>query len=265
MPCLDCGVTVVDDGTQRAWSLAGRRALVTGASSGLGEAVARELAALGAAVAVTARRAERLGALAAEIERVGGRCIAVPGDLAGEESCRAVVDGAAFRLGGLDVLVNNAGVGEDEPSVAGYERTLDFNLVTPYACAMTAYEHMRRGGYGKIVNVASVYAFTSSPFKKATAYSASKAGLLGMTRDLASQWGKDGIRVNAVAPGYFVSEMTEGLLAGSAVAAYVAERSALGRMATAAEVSHAVAYLCMPASDYVTGATLVVDGGWLAR
>jgi gluconate 5-dehydrogenase len=175
------------------------------------------------------------------------------------------VDEAAAGLDGLDVLVNNAGVGEDEPTIAGYKRTVDFNLVTPYACALAAYEHMRRGGYGKIVNVASVYAFTSSPFKKATAYSASKAGLLGMTRDLASQWGKDGIRVNAVAPGYFVSEMTGELLAESAVTAYVAERSALGRMASAEEVAHAVAFLCMPASDYVTGATLVVDGGWLAR
>jgi NAD(P)-dependent dehydrogenase (short-subunit alcohol dehydrogenase family) len=86
-----------------------------------------------------------------------------------------------------------------------------------------------------------------------------------MTRDLASQWGKEGIRVNAVAPGYFASEMTEGLLAQGPVGEYVASRSALGRMATMDEVSHAISYLCMPASDYVTGATLVVDGGWLAR
>lgn len=251
------------------WTLTGRRALVTGASSGLGEVVALELAALGASVAVNARRRDRLEELAERIAAGGGRCAAVPGDLADEQGCRAVVDEAADCLGGLDVLVNNAGVGEDEslpfPNVAGYAQTLAFNLVTPYACAAAAYEHMTRGGYGKIVNVGSIYAFTTSPFKKATAYSASKAGLLGMTRDLASQWGKDGIRVNAVAPGYFASEMTGSLLAQGPVADYVAARSALGRMATAEEVAHAVAFLCLPASDYVTGATLVVDGGWLAR
>jgi NAD(P)-dependent dehydrogenase (short-subunit alcohol dehydrogenase family) len=124
---------------------------------------------------------------------------------------------------------------------------------------------MRALGYGKIVNVASVYAFVTSPFKQATGYSASKAGLLGMTRDLAAWWGKDGVRVNAVAPGYFRSEMTEALLAREDVADYVRRRTALGRAATLEEVAHAVAFLCLPASDYVSGAVLPVDGGWLAR
>jgi NAD(P)-dependent dehydrogenase (short-subunit alcohol dehydrogenase family) len=256
-------------GERSAWDLAGRRALVTGASSGLGQAIALELAALGASVALAARRRDRLDALAGRIEAERGRCAVVTGDLGSEEGCHGVVEDAAELLGGLDVLVNNAGVGEDEsqpfPNVRGYVRTLELNLVAPYACAAAAYEHMRAAGYGKIVNVASVYAFTASPFKKATAYSASKAGLLGMTRDLASQWGRDGIRVNAVAPGYFVSEMTGELLARREVADYVAERSALGRMATPEEVARTVAFLCLPASDYVTGATLAVDGGWLAR
>lgn len=242
---------------------------MTGASSGLGEAAAVELASLGAAVAVTARRRDRLEELAERLGRDGKRCVGLPGDLTDERTCRAVVDGAASLLGGLDILVNNAGGGEDEtrafPNVAGYARTIEINLVAPYACAAAAYEHMREGGYGKIVNVASIYSFTASPFKKATAYSASKAGLLGLTRDLASQWGQDGIRVNAVAPGYFHSEMTAGLLAQADVARYVAARIPLGRVATAEEIARAVAFLCLPASDYMTGATLVVDGGWLAR
>jgi NAD(P)-dependent dehydrogenase (short-subunit alcohol dehydrogenase family) len=247
-----------------SWTLAGRRALVTGASSGLGRAVALELAALGAAVGVAARRAEALADLAREIETAGGTCVAVPGDLADEGSCRAVVDRAAECLGGLDVLVNNAGVGEDE-TPGGFRRVLELNLVAPHACAVAAHRHMRAQGYGKIVNVASVYAFVASPFKQATGYSSSKAGLLGLTRDLAAWWGKDGVRVNAVAAGYFVSEMTEGLLAREDVADFVRTRTALGRVATLEEVAHAVAFLCLPASDYVTGATLAVDGGWLAR
>ena len=251
------------------WRLAGKRALVTGASSGLGEAVAAELASLGAAVAVAARRRDRLEALAERLERDGKRCVALPADLLDERACGAVVDEAARLLGGLDILVNNAGGGEDEsrgfPNVEGYARTLEINLIAPYACAAAAYEHMRERGYGKIVNVASIYAFTASPFKKATAYSASKSGLLGMTRDLASQWGQDGIRVNALAPGYFRSEMTASLLAQDNFARYVAARISLGRVATVEEIAHAAAFLCLPASDYMTGATLVVDGGWLAR
>ena len=256
-------------GGARSWSLAGRRALVTGASSGLGPAIAREIAGLGASVAVTARRPEPLAGLVAELEAAGSRCVAVPGDLAGGADAATIVDGAAAALGGLDVLVNNAGIGEGEPAatsgVDGYARVLDVNLVAPYACATAARPHMRDGGYGKIVNVASVYAFTASPFRQASAYSASKAGLLGLTRDLAAWWGGEGIRVNAVAPGYFVSEMTAELLARADVAGAIAVRTALGRPATLEEIAHAVAFLCLPASDYVTGATLAVDGGWLAR
>jgi NAD(P)-dependent dehydrogenase (short-subunit alcohol dehydrogenase family) len=251
------------------WRLDGARALVTGASSGLGPAVAAELTSLGAAVAVSGRRADRLTSLAGELGREGSTCVVVPGDLTGESAARATVDRAASLLGGLEILVNNAAVGEDEsrpfPNVEGFAQTVDVNLVVPYACAAAAYPHMRPNGYGKIVNVASIYAFTASPFKKATAYAASKAGLLGMTRDLASQWGSDGVRVNAVAPGYFQSEMTAELLERPDVAGYLAGRVPLGRAATLEEVAHAVAFLCLPASDYLTGSTLVVDGGWLAR
>ena len=251
------------------WRLDGFRALVTGASSGLGPAIAAELSSLGAAIAVSARRADQLETLAGELSRDGRTCVAVPGDLTAEDGARTVVDRAAALLGGLEILVNNAAVGEDEsrafPNVEGYAQTLDLNLVAPYACATAAFAHMQPHGYGKIVNVGSIYAFTASPFKKATAYSASKAGLLGMTRDLASQWGGQGIRVNAVAPGYFRSEMTESLLERPDVAGYVSDRVPLGRAATLDEIAHAVAFLCMPASDYVTGGTLVVDGGWLAR
>jgi NAD(P)-dependent dehydrogenase (short-subunit alcohol dehydrogenase family) len=251
------------------WRLDGARALVTGASSGLGPALAAELASLGAAVAVAGRRGDRLEALAAELGAGGRTCVAVPGDLTAAGGAGETVERAAALLGGLDVLVNNAAIGEDEsqpfPNVAGYARVLDVNLVAPYACAAAAYPHMQPQGYGKIVSVASVYSFTASPFKKATAYSASKAGLLGMTRDLASQWGRDGIRVNAVAPGYFRSEMTSKLLDRPDVAEYVAGRVPLGRAATLEEVAHAVAFLCLPASDYLTGTTLAVDGGWLAR
>jgi len=260
---------VVTAEPRNPWRLDGARALVTGASSGLGPAIAAELSALGAAVAVSGRRADRLIALAGELGREGGTCVVIPADLTEEGGASETVDRAASLLGGLEILVNNAAGGEDEsrpfPNVEGYTRTLELNLVAPYACAAAAYPHMQAHGYGKIVNVASVYAFTASPFKKATAYAASKAGLLGMTRDLAAQWGTEGIRVNAVAPGYFRSEMTTELLERPDVAGYIGGRVPLGRPATLEEVAHAVAFLCLPASDYMTGSTLVVDGGWLAR
>lgn len=250
-------------------SLEGKVAIVTGGTRGIGLAIARGLGARGAAVVATGRSPDSLPPAAAQLTADGVRHAVIAADVRDRARVQAMVAEAVERFGGLDILVNNAGIGEGEPAatsgVDGYARVLDVNLVAPYACATAARPHMRDGGYGKIVNVASVYAFTASPFRQASAYSASKAGLLGLTRDLAAWWGGEGIRVNAVAPGYFVSEMTAELLARADVAGAIAARTALGRPGTLEEIARAVAFLCLPASDYVTGATLAVDGGWLAR
>jgi NAD(P)-dependent dehydrogenase (short-subunit alcohol dehydrogenase family) len=249
------------------WDLKGKRALVTGASAGLGWAVAKELSSLGAAVAVSARRAPRLFALATEIEHGGGTCVPIPQDLSDPSQCEDLVEKAVNELGGLDILVNNAGIGarDGEPEFDEYRRVIELNLIAPFHCAFAASRIMKEQQYGKIVNIASVYSFTTSPFKSATAYCASKAGLLGMTRDLASRWGSLGIRVNAVALAYFRSEMSEGLLEEERVQAFIKERTALGRLGRLEEMAWAVAFLCLPASDYMTGTTMIVDGGWLAK
>jgi NAD(P)-dependent dehydrogenase (short-subunit alcohol dehydrogenase family) len=260
---------VPDRDVDEPWRLDGKRALVTGASSGLGHATAIELAARGAAVALVARRGVRLDALVRELSADGAESVALSADLSDPPACADVVERAASTLGGLDVLVNAAGVGAVEiangAEAAELERVLSINLRAAYLCAVQAHEHMRASSYGKIVNVASILALVASPFAGRAAYSASKGAVLALTRDLASQWGPDGVRVNAVAPGYFASELTDALFRRKEAVAELAARTPLGRLADAAEVAHTVAFLCMPASDYLTGSTVVVDGGWTAR
>jgi NAD(P)-dependent dehydrogenase (short-subunit alcohol dehydrogenase family) len=254
---------------ERPWRLDGKRALVTGASSGLGRETALALAGRGAALALVARRTDRLAALSTEIAALGVPCVAVAADLADAGACGDAVARGAEQLGGLDVLVNAAGVGASAPAAgseaADLDRVLAINLRATYLCALAAREPMRAAGYGKIVNVASILALVASPFAGRAAYTASKGAIVAVTRDLAAQWGADGIRVNAILPGYFASELTDGLFRQDTLVAELAERVPLGRLADAEEIAHAVAFLCMPASDYLTGSALVVDGGWTAR
>jgi NAD(P)-dependent dehydrogenase (short-subunit alcohol dehydrogenase family) len=244
------------------FSLDGRVAVVTGASSGLGVAFARGLAEAGADVVLAARRADRLGETAALVTGRGRQALEVPTDVTDQDDCRKLVDAAMERFGRVDVLVNNAGLGTAVPALREtarqFSQVLQVNLEGCYWLAQAGARVMKPGS--SIVNVSSVLGLTTAGLPQA-AYSASKAGLLGLTRDLAQQWsGRFGIRVNALAPGFFTSEMTDQYRPGYLDAQL--RRVPAGRLGDPDELTAALLFLASPAGGYVTGQTLVVDGGF---
>jgi NAD(P)-dependent dehydrogenase (short-subunit alcohol dehydrogenase family) len=246
--------------------LEGRVVVVTGASSGLGEQLARALAGAGAVPVLAARRAERLEALREEVPGAD----TVTCDVTDEADRRALIDTVIERHGRLDGLVNNAGAGATGPalrSTAGeFARVVDLNLTAPFALSCLAAERMRDGGGRSIVNVASVMGLRSIGEIPDAAYVASKAGIIGLTRELASQWGRYGIRVNAVAPGFFASEMTAELGDDpERFPDFLLARTPLGRGGRAGELDEAVLFLLGPGSSFVTGHVLSVDGGMAVR
>jgi NAD(P)-dependent dehydrogenase (short-subunit alcohol dehydrogenase family) len=237
-----------------------RVVIVTGASSGLGVAFAQACGQAGADVVVAARRVDRLAETVALVEATGRSGLAVGADIADEQDCRALVAAAVERFGRVDVLVNNAGIEDHVPAsrlpVQQFQQVMDVNVTACFVLAQEAARVMAPGS--SIVNVSSVLARTTFDAPH-TAYSASKAALLGLTRTLARQWtGRKGIRVNAVLPGLFPSEMTEGKPLGM-----FEDRLPMGRFGRTEELASAVVFLASDASSYVTGAELVVDGGLL--
>ena len=241
--------------------LDGRVAIVTGASSGLGVDFARALAEAGADVALGARRVERLAETKAIVEAAGRRAIAVATDVAKPEDCQALANATVEQLGRVDILVNNAGVGTAVPASREtpeqFRSVIDVNLNGCYWMAQACGRVMDRGS--SIVNISSVLGLTTAGLPQA-AYAASKAGLIGLTRDLAQQWtGRKGIRVNALAPGFFVSEMTDQYPDGYLDAQL--QRVAVGRPGEPDELSAALLLLVSDAGGYITGQTLAVDGG----
>ncbi len=236
-------------------------AIVTGASSGLGVAFARALAEVGASVVLGARRTDRLASVAAEIEARGGRALAVHADVADPGSCSALAGAAMAEFGRLDILVNNAGLGTAYPASREtpeqFRSVIDVNLGGSYWMAQACGRVMLPGS--SIVNISSVLALTTAGLPQA-AYSASKAALMGLTRDLAAQWtGRKGIRVNAIAPGYFATEMTEQYAPGYLDS--MRSRMLIPRMGRLEECAATLVWLVSPAGGYVTGQTIVVDGG----
>lgn len=254
-------------GVPGGFRLDGEVAVVTGASSGLGAHFARLLASAGAGVAIGARRADELETVRRSILAEGGRCVAVATDVSDPAQCRALVDAAVGEWGRLDVLVNNAGTGygaraeKDDPDRAA--GLLEVNLLGAYRMAVAAGRVMIDAGRGgSIVNIGSALGLTAGTVPQA-AYSASKAGLMGLTRDLAAQWsGRHGIRVNTLAPGYFASEMTAPLLEHEQGLADAVARIPLGRFGDQEELAGPLLLLASRAGSYITGTTLCVDGGW---
>src|SRR4051812_20479086 len=241
--------------------LDGKVAVVTGASSGLGVAFARGLAEAGADLALGARRVDRLEQTAELVQGAGRRAITVGTDVADPDSCTALVEAAMAEYGHVDVLVNNAGLGTAVPATREtpeqFRQVIDVNLNGAYWMAQACGRVMGPGS--SIVNISSVLGLTTGGLPQA-AYSASKAGLLGLTRDLAQQWtGRKGIRVNALAPGFFTSEMTAQYPPG-----YIESklpRIPAGREGDPAELAATVVFLASDAAGYITGQTLAVDGG----
>jgi NAD(P)-dependent dehydrogenase (short-subunit alcohol dehydrogenase family) len=241
--------------------LDGKVAVVTGASSGLGVAFARALAEAGADVALGARRTDRLDETRSTVEALGRRAVSHTTDVASPEDCQALVDHAVAELGKVDILVNNAGIGTAVPATREtpeqFRQVIDVNLNGCYWMAQACGRVMGPGS--SIVNISSVLGLTTAGLPQA-AYSASKAALIGLTRDLAQQWtGRKGIRVNALAPGFFASEMTDQYPDGYLEA--MGARIPAGRQGEASELAAALVFLASDAGGYVTGQTLAVDGG----
>jgi NAD(P)-dependent dehydrogenase (short-subunit alcohol dehydrogenase family) len=243
--------------------LDGKVAVVTGASSGLGAAFAQALAVAGAHVALTGRRAERLAETASVVESEGRRAVVIPGDVSDPDACQRAIDQTMTALGRVDILVNNAGVGTATPATREspdeFREVIEINLAGSYWMAQACGRIMLPGS--SIINVSSVLALMSAGLPQA-AYSASKAGLHGLTRDLAAQWsGRKGIRVNAVAPGFFATEMTEHYAPG--YLDEVVARVPMGRTGELREAANVIVFLASDAASYVTGIVLPVDGGFL--
>lgn len=243
------------------FSLEGRTVIVTGASAGLGARFATVLATAGATVFAAARRVDRIKAMAADEPRI--RPVAC--DVSVAEDRDELVRVAVAETGRVDVLVNNAAVpgvtSAEEETAADFTDVLAVNLVAPFHLATLAVE----AGTTSIVNVASILGLVSAAPMGGAAYSASKAGLIGLTRELAGQWGRAGVRVNALAPGWFRSEMTEDLFADERSARWVERNTMVGRPGTEGELDGALLFLASDASTYCTGQVLAVDGGWTAR
>jgi NAD(P)-dependent dehydrogenase (short-subunit alcohol dehydrogenase family) len=238
-------------------------AIVTGASSGLGITIAQALAQSGADLVLAARRRAGLESTRELVEQSGRRAFVVPTDITDPDACEALVQRAVEHAGRVDILINVAGLGTAVPALREtpdqVREVVDVNLYGTYWMSVSAARAMQHSG--SIVNVASVLACTTAGLPQA-AYSASKAGVLALTRDFAQQWGRRrGIRVNAVIPGFFPSELTDQLPDG-----YMdrqASRSLLGRNGESHELAAAVVFLASPAASYITGTALVVDGGYL--
>lgn len=243
------------------FGLHGKVVIITGASSGLGVAFAHACAQAGADLVLAARRTDHLRRTAAQLGSTGAKVLTVRTDVADPDQCHALVDAAVTRFGAVDVLVNNAGIGTAVPATREtpdqFRTVIDVNLLGSYWTAQACAKVMRPGS--TIINISSILALTTAGLPQA-AYSASKSGLIGLTRDLAQQWGtRKGIRVNALAPGFFATEMTDQYPPD--YLASVTERSVLARIGRDEELAATLVWLASAASGYVTGQTIVVDGG----
>lgn len=242
----------------------GQVALVTGASSGLGARFARVLHAAGAKVVLSARRKERLESLAAELPG----SVVIQCDVSKEEEREHLVAETIAQCGRIDVLINNAGIGDAAPiekeSLDRFREVMEVNTIAVWHLAKLAGIQMVTQGYGSIINVSSMLGLVGSTPIKQTSYCTSKGALINMTREMALQWARKGVRVNALCPGWFPSEMTEPMSEEGPMK-FIMQNSPIPRMGFEHELDGALLYLASPASTFMTGQQMVVDGGWTAR
>lgn len=246
----------------------GKVALVTGGGRGIGEATARLLARAGAAVAVLDLDGEHAKGTVAAIREAGGRAEAWTCDVTDAEAVEQAIGEAIGKLGGLDILVNNAGraarIPATELPLVEWQHVIDLNLSAVFVCARTAARHMKAHGGGAVINIASVMGLSGGIFPNAS-YQASKGGVVNLTKALALEWGQFGIRVNAVAPTFVRTDLTTPVFANPEVLKTVMRNAPLGTLPAVDDIAAAVLYLASPAARCVTGITLPVDSGYLAR
>jgi NAD(P)-dependent dehydrogenase (short-subunit alcohol dehydrogenase family) len=248
-----------------SFSLEGKVAVLTGASSGLGHRFARCLGDAGAAVVMAARRAERIEPLAQALPEA----TAVPCDLTAPQAPADLIAATLDAYGQIDIIVNNAGISRVLPAVDDdlddFRQELEINLVAPYELARLGARWMLgEGRPGSIINIGSVLGHGGGGRLKVPGYAAAKGGLHNLTRELASQWARRGVRVNAIAPGWFETEMNTDMFGTDAGMAYIIDNTPMGRPGEEGELDGALLFLASDASTYVTGQVIFVDGGWTA-
>ncbi len=251
--------------THRRFDLDGKVVVLTGASSGLGQQFARALDAAGATIVLVARRVERLEEVASGLDRPS----VLPSDVSAPGEPDRIISETVARHGRVDVVVNNAGISRNvnavDDDVDEFRRELEIDLVAPFEIARKAARHMiDQGTSGSIVNIGSVLGRVGGGRMRTTAYAAAKGGLHNLTRELASQWARRNIRVNAIAPGWFRTEMNEDMFASDAGREFITSNTPMGRPGEPGELDGALIFLASDASSFVTGHVLFVDGGWTA-
>jgi len=247
------------------FDLSGRVAVITGGNGGIGLGMAKGMAAAGATIVVAGRDAAKNTAAVSEILSAGGKASAVPVDVLVEESCRALIADTMKTHGRLDILVNNAGMSirkqPEDYTLAEWHTVLDSNLTSAFLCSQVAYPAMKKGGAGKIINIGSMMSIFGAPF--ATAYAASKGGMVQMTKSLATAWAKDGIQVNAILPGWIDTALTRRAREQvNGLHDSVLKRTPAARWGMPDDFAGIAVFLAAPASDFVTGAAIAVDGGY---
>jgi NAD(P)-dependent dehydrogenase (short-subunit alcohol dehydrogenase family) len=254
---------------QQLFDLSGRVAIVTGAGGGLGVTFAEALAEAGAAVVCAGRTPSKIEQTAAGLRERGFRAIGVPVDVTAEDSVIALVRRTEQELGGIDILVNNAGIAAGGPpesvSLDRWKSVIDVNLTGVFLCAREVAKSMIAAGRpGSIINIASILGLVASQPLPTSPYSASKAAVVNLTRDLAVHWAPRSIRVNAIGPAYFPSDMTSSMLDSATMKKAIEVRTPMKRVGKPEELKGAIVFLASQAASYVTGQTLCVDGGWTA-
>ena len=246
--------------------LDGKIALVTGASSGIGAQTVKLFSSLGAKVIAAARREDRLQDLANQYPNV----MAVKCDVGVEADCKNLVDTIINEYGKIDILINNAGISDPIPALEEdldqFKRVIQIDLISCFHLAQLCAQHMEtQETGGAIVNVASIHGFVGSSPNNQPGYTAAKGGLINLTRELALEWARHGIRVNAIAPGYISTELTDEMIAGESGRKWIERNTPMRRPGEVNELDGAMLLLASDAGSYITGETIAIDGGWLAR
>ncbi len=249
---------------REAFDLTGKVALVTGASKGIGEAIARFYAAYGAKVVINSRKQEELDVVARSIKEAGGECTGIAANAGDMKVCQELIEKVISTYGGLDILVNNAATNPTYGPLLkseewAFDKIMNVNVKAPFALANLAHPHMKKRGGGAVINISSIAGLTPDP--GLGLYSISKAALNMLTKVQAKEWGKDGIRVNSICPGLIKTKFSEALWSNEEILNRFVAKLPIARMGTVEEIAGLALYLASPASAYSTGAVFTADGG----